>query len=266
MSSPNPQNTTNLLVPAYGGTQAFQLMLPGASGYEVNFQTLQFDLVAFQPQSVTVDATSITSGYVTFSIPLIGFTRYVPGGQSATFNFPAVSPLDVFITPSAGAGAINTIWYNYPSFPDYSGEAGGTGQAVQVTNQPTVIVSGYLPPPAPIENTYAVGALAASASYYGAAIDLGAAATPRQYTACYGYKSGIPSTGESLFLQWSQDGVNWIGAMVGGLLNGYATAYNSNSSGVMTVFGTPIGRYYRIGYTNGSTAQTALNLYATALN
>jgi hypothetical protein len=125
-----------------------------------------------------------------------------------------------------------------------------------------VVVSRTL---APIEQRTNVGALAASATFYTDALDLGPAET-RQHTRVVFFKSGVASAGESVTPSWSDDGVTWEIVTPAGLgSSAVANANNTTSTSRMVSQAVPPGRYVRMAYTNGATPQTALQLSVTAI-
>jgi hypothetical protein len=124
-----------------------------------------------------------------------------------------------------------------------------------------VVVSRTL---APIEQRTNVGALAASATFYTDALDLGPAET-RQHTRIMFSKFGVASAGEAVITQWSDDAVTWYSHLPAGLGTANANAYSNTSGAQMNVQGVPFARYVRMTYTNGATPQTALFLFITAI-
>ncbi len=117
---------------------------------------------------------------------------------------------------------------------------------------------------APIEVRTNIGALAASATAYSEVMNMGVAAD-RQHTMLIAHKTGVPSAGENLRIEWSDDQVDWYVSV--GRDNGSVSqdAYTSSSSAQMRVKGAVIGRYARGLYINGATPQTALKLFLTAI-
>lgn len=151
--------TTNFEVPVEGLTSALTATLPvdgnlttappaGGGYYGIDFRSLAslLNMQSFVPQAVTVDATGLVAGTtVTMSIPALGNLSWqIFAGETRTFQFPALTDLQVVFTPSSGTPAIKTTWYNYPALPDDSG-AGSTNitgsvsvsGAVSVTALPT---------------------------------------------------------------------------------------------------------------------------------
>jgi hypothetical protein len=122
MATPQVSFVKNLLVPAFGDTKSVKVIFPNSTGYEIDFNTIVIDDSAFQPQSVTVDATQVPIGqFVTFRVLDIDFYRIVKGGNTATFSFPSVRNLRTTFTPSDGISTVTAFFYNFPAFPDFSG-------------------------------------------------------------------------------------------------------------------------------------------------
>ena len=114
----------------------------------------------------------------------------------------------------------------------------------------------------PIEMFYDIGAVAASTTVLTPVFDLGPVES-RQHTLVLAIKNGVASTGESFMVQASPDGTDWF--TTNNAAGHSSGASNSTSSQTMHVQARPFGRYVRLRYTNGSTAQTALKLYLTAI-
>ena len=115
----------------------------------------------------------------------------------------------------------------------------------------------------PIEQRIIVGAVAASTVYNTVGIDLGPAST-RVHTHILALKSGIPSTGEYTQIQFSDDNLSWYqspdaAGATGNPYNG-TSGYNMNSQARV------MGRYMRLTFSNGTTAQTNLLIFLTALS
>jgi hypothetical protein len=127
-----PVDVKNYLVPAFGAIQCVPIVLPGASAlgaYGVDFRTILIDDQPFQPQGVTVDATNVPVGQtVTFTVTAINFNRVIAGGNSETFNFPAIITPQITITPSDLSSTVRAFFYNFPALPDATGT-----QAVSIT-------------------------------------------------------------------------------------------------------------------------------------
>jgi hypothetical protein len=114
----------------------------------------------------------------------------------------------------------------------------------------------------PIERLYDIGALAANATTYSAALDLGVAES-RQHTLLLCIKRGVASAGEVFSVESSLDGVDWV--TTNNAAGATASGSNNTSSPTMHNQARPFGRYVRLRYQNGSTAQTALKLHLTAI-
>ena len=161
--------------------------------------------------------------------------------------------------PVAGSAAIGVA----PTLPPLSVsgvDGGGLKRHILTdTGGRQVMVSA-----APIEVRTNIGALAASATAYSEVMNMGVAAD-RQHTMLIAHKAGVPSVGENLRIEWSDDQVDWYVSV--GRDNGSVSqdAYTSSSSAQMRVKGSVIGRYARVLYINGATPQTALKLSMTAI-
>jgi len=114
----------------------------------------------------------------------------------------------------------------------------------------------------PIELFYDIGALAANTTVFTPAIDLGPAES-RQHTLVLAIKRGVASAGEAFSVESSLDGADWF---ITTNASGATSSSYSTVSGIhMHSQARPFGRYVRLRYTNGSTAQTALKLLLTAI-
>ncbi|WP_287101634.1 hypothetical protein [Hydrotalea sp. AMD] len=110
--------------------------------------------VPFIPQAVSVDATAVPdTGYVTFTVLQLGFTRIIKGGRFSQFNFPSIKNMQISVVPSDGVSLVKTFFYNYPAFIDEQGSSDvvlngsvniGNLPALTATNRLTVskIVTG----------------------------------------------------------------------------------------------------------------------------
>jgi hypothetical protein len=114
----------------------------------------------------------------------------------------------------------------------------------------------------PIALRYDIGAVAANAVVYTPALDLGADES-RQHTLLMAIKRGAASSGELVTIDSSLDGADWI--VSPNAAGATAAASSSGSSTGLFIQGRPLGRYVRLRYQNGSTAQTALILNLTAM-
>ncbi len=116
------ETVKNLLVPAFGACYCLPVSYPGANGYETNFNQVNIDSIPFLPQSVTVDCSDVpATETVTFLVKRINFKRIIRGGNTVTFNFPAVTNLDISITPSDLVSTVRAFYYNFPTFADFEG-------------------------------------------------------------------------------------------------------------------------------------------------
>lgn len=156
MTQVNQQTTYNFLVPAEGATQVFTFTLPrdgnlttappvGGGYYGFDFMSFasQQGMSGFIPQACTIDATVLSAGQtITFSVVSLGGPKWViNAGETRTFQFPALSDLQVEIVPSSGSPSIPVAFYNYPALPDASGTGtvGLTG-TVDIGTMPEVTI------------------------------------------------------------------------------------------------------------------------------
>jgi len=122
--------------------------------------------------------------------------------------------------------------------------------------------SGHLTGTPALASAFAVGALSADGSVTTDAVDLG---EEHGYTLLLARKSGVASEQEAMEIQSSIDGVRWLPA-AGIHPNVNVAWYEPNGgSAYFTVQGRPIGRFARIAFKNGNTAQTELVLELAAL-
>ncbi len=124
-----------------------------------------------------------------------------------------------------------------------------------------LLIASFAPP---IDLRYDIGALAVNATFNGPTIDLGPALT-RQHHLILAAKYGVASAGEVINLRWSDDDINWRQMHGAPGSSGGSSAQNSTSAMNMVTKGVTMGRYVRVVYTNGSTAQTALFIAVTCL-
>jgi hypothetical protein len=109
---------------------------------------------------------------------------------------------------------------------------------------------------------YDIGAVAANAPVLTPAFDLRPAES-RQHTLVLAIKRGVASSGEIFSVESSLDGSDWV--TTNNAAGGTASALNNASGAVIYNQARPFGRYVRLRYQNGSTAQTALKLHLTAI-
>jgi hypothetical protein len=114
----------------------------------------------------------------------------------------------------------------------------------------------------PIEVVYNIGSVPANASVFVPSIDLGPVES-RQHTLILSLKIGVASPGEVFAIETSPDGIDWMST--NNASGATASAWSNSSGGTMHHQARPLCRYIRPRYQNGSTAQTALKLYLTAL-
>jgi hypothetical protein len=114
----------------------------------------------------------------------------------------------------------------------------------------------------PIEALYDIGAVAANATVLTTPIDLGVAES-RQHTLVLAIKRGVASSGEVFSVESSLDGTDWV--TTHNASGSTASAWHNGSGSFMYNQARPFGRYVRLRYQNGSTAQTALKLNLTAI-
>lgn len=109
---------------------------------------------------------------------------------------------------------------------------------------------------------YAIGALSASAASPHV-VDLG---DPHTFTKLVAVKRGLASAGESLLIEQSHNGdaqsPTWVKCTNAALTGLVASPVSATD---MVVAAVPTARWVRLNYTNGTTAQTALDLELTAL-
>lgn len=122
--------------------------------------------------------------------------------------------------------------------------------------------SGHLMGAPALASAFAVGVLSAGGSVATDPIDLGEA---HGYTLLLARKSGVASKQEAMEIQSSIDGVRWLPAAGIYLDENVAWYKPPNGSDYFTVQGRPIGRFVRIAFKNGNTAQTDLVLELAAL-
>ncbi|MEK8089239.1 hypothetical protein [Thermithiobacillus plumbiphilus] len=109
---------------------------------------------------------------------------------------------------------------------------------------------------------FTIGALARAASVTTDPVDLGVG---HPYTLVVARKAGAASRNEAMEIQSSIDGVRWLPA-AGIHPDANVAWYEPNGgSDYFTVQGRPIGRFARIAFKNGNTAQTELVLELAAL-
>lgn len=122
--------------------------------------------------------------------------------------------------------------------------------------------SGHMMGVPALASTFAVGALSADGSVTTDAVDLG---EEHGYTLLLARKSGVASKQEAMQIQSSIDGVRWLPAA--GIHPDENTASHEppNGSDSFTVQGRPIGRFVRIVFQNGNTAQSELVIELAAL-
>lgn len=122
--------------------------------------------------------------------------------------------------------------------------------------------SGHMMGVPALASAFAVGALSADGSVATDAVDLG---EEHGYTLLLARKSGVASKQEAMEIQSSIDGVRWLPA-AGIHPDANVAWYEPNGgSDYFTVQGRPIGRFVRIAFKNGNTAQTELILELAAL-
>jgi hypothetical protein len=131
--------TSNLMIPAFGATRCLPAVFPNTNGSTIDFNAVNIEDVPFRPQSVCIDASNVpTTESVTFTITQINFTKIIQGGNTVTFNFPAITNMIISVTPSDGISPVQAFFYNYPSFVDFQGiqqvELTGSGGGVQDVN------------------------------------------------------------------------------------------------------------------------------------
>lgn len=132
------QATLNFLVPSTGQTNVTAIGLPNldigsTDGYSIDWRSLNSFMQGqlFIPQACTICAAGLSPSItIAFAIPSIGFSKTIVGGTSPTFQFPALQDLVTTVTPSDGASAFTTLWYNYPALPDQGGGAGAASGSV----------------------------------------------------------------------------------------------------------------------------------------
>ncbi|MEW6100647.1 MAG: hypothetical protein AB1666_15820 [Pseudomonadota bacterium] len=122
--------------------------------------------------------------------------------------------------------------------------------------------SGHMMGVPALASAFAVGALSADGSVTTDAVDLG---EEHGYTLLLARKSGVASKQEAMEIQSSIDGVRWLPA-AGIHPDANVAWYEPNGgSDYFTVQGRPVGRFVRIVFQNGNTAQTELVLELAAL-
>lgn len=109
---------------------------------------------------------------------------------------------------------------------------------------------------------FTIGALARAASVTTDPVDLGVG---HPYTLVVARKSGVASKREAMEIQSSIDGVRWLPAASVDSYAGVAWYAPKDGSAYFAVQGRPIGRFVRIAFKNGNTAQTNLVLELAAL-
>lgn len=110
--------------------------------------------------------------------------------------------------------------------------------------------------------TFTIGALARAASVTTDPVDLGAG---HPYTLLVARKAGAASRNEAMEIQSSIDGVRWLPAAGIHPDTNVAWYEPNGGSAYFTVQGRPIGRFVRLAFKNGNTAQTDLVLELAAL-
>lgn len=111
-------------------------------------------------------------------------------------------------------------------------------------------------------DVFTIGSLDAAASVTTSHVDLGVG---HPYTLIVARKSGVASLDEAMEIQSSIDGVRWLPAASVGSYAGVAWYAPEGGSAYFAVQGRPIGRFVRIVFLNGVTAQTELVLELAAL-
>lgn len=109
---------------------------------------------------------------------------------------------------------------------------------------------------------FTIGSLDAAASVTTSHVDLGVG---HPYTRVVARKSGVASLSEAMEIQSSIDGVRWLPAASVDSYAGVAWYAPEGGSAYFAVQGRPIGRFVRIVFLNGVTAQTELVLELAAL-
>jgi hypothetical protein len=112
-------DVTNLMIPAFGQTNMVVNNFNLTNGYELDCNAVTIESIPFRPQSVTLDCSSVPDGEtVTFTIKQINYVKIVDGGNTITFNFPAIANMIFEVIPSDNVSEIRGFFYNFPSFPD----------------------------------------------------------------------------------------------------------------------------------------------------
>ncbi|MGH8585248.1 MAG: hypothetical protein ACREWE_03385 [Gammaproteobacteria bacterium] len=125
-----------------------------------------------------------------------------------------------------------------------------------------VYLADYEPPPVNLSVETAFRALAANATALSTTLDLG---TNGRHTLLLARKTGVASNGETIEVQSSPDEAAWTvcpGAAGG---TGLAQQQYAIGQAMHVMQARPMGRYVRVSFKNGLTAQTALVLRLTAL-
>lgn len=126
---------------------------------------------------------------------------------------------------------------------------------IKVLPDGTVVV---VSAPALIQEQAALSA-GASAVTTSTVLDLGAGFA---YSVVGGQKAGVASTGESLVLECSSNGVDaWVAAPAS---HGSGLASNNSAAAVQAVLGRPMARFVRLVHSNGLSAQSGMLLRLAA--
>lgn len=107
-------------------------------------------------------------------------------------------------------------------------------------------------PPSALTLAETMGAIAASAVYTSAVLDLGEKFSGGLILA---EKVGVASAGEILRIDYSHDQSTWLLCPMA--TSGFSAAYNTTSGVTMTNQARPMARYVRAQFANGATIQSA---------
>lgn len=113
--------TQNYLMPSNGVTHAVSFNdTLSASPTEYDFRSLKLDQYPFTPQGAFID-NSANATAAKFTVQGIGYTFVVPGGFSATVNFPAPKNL---VIEATGGGDVPITWVDFPVLPQMFSASG----------------------------------------------------------------------------------------------------------------------------------------------
>jgi hypothetical protein len=117
-STPVLFNLTNLQAPASGITHTIKVIVFCSSASPVsNFSPQNYvnSFGSFVAQSMRVDNSANAIG-VTISEEIVGWSQYVPAGETLTFNFPAIQDPLFGFSSDGGSVTFNVLLFDFPAF------------------------------------------------------------------------------------------------------------------------------------------------------